>query len=247
MKNKLPILVFLIIGSALDAWSSTRGVAELEGARALSEFVRLYNTYVSPDPVTTWEQLAQVDPYLTSTNLYFRAKKAWEVFAFIPIADRGKFPEGNLILVQVESMPWPNEWKTSDPNNEGKYLQHASHLPIRLLVYKSAGELRAEYWPEAKFQAMLAETGLTIPPPSPYHPSPANLLDEKRFEPSTPTAPGVAHSAPVFTPSATPTPTTAPVAPSPAKSSNLLWWIVSAIAALATVLFLATRKKKPRA
>ncbi|MCX6937107.1 MAG: hypothetical protein NTU80_04305 [Verrucomicrobia bacterium] len=220
-------------------------MAELEGARALSEFVRLYNTYVSPDPVTTWEQLAQVDPYLTSTNLYFRANKAWEVFTFIPIADRGKFPEGNLILVQVESMPWPNEWKKPDPNHKGKYLQHASHLPIRLLVYKSAGELRAEYWPESKFQAMLAETGLTIPPPSPYHLLPANLPGEKPAATSSPAVPVIAtETAPALAPSATPTPTTAQVAPPSAKSSSIIWWIIGAIAALAAVV-LTLRRKKP--
>jgi hypothetical protein len=55
----------------------------------------------------------------------------------------------------------------------------------------------------------------------------------------TPRAPEITHPEPITAPPA-------PVAP-PAKSSNPLWWIVGAIAALVAVVWVVARKKKPRA
>ncbi len=240
----LYLLVFMVL---TPLWASVRPTPMQNVADELAVSLGVYKRHVSIAPLNSWQQLASVAPGFYGLNAMTSGQSVTEIFSIIGQSERGKFPSGNLIFAQSAAMPWPDAWKTEDREKPGEYLPHRSHQDIRFLVYEKDGKFIAERWYETKFQAMLAETGLTIPPPTPYYPPPPTPPGEKPAAPSTLAAPiATTQSAPAAAHLATPTPATAPATP-PAKSSNLLWWIVGAIAALAAVLFLATRKKKPRA
>lgn len=50
----------------------------------------------------------------------------------------------------------------------------AREQPIRYLVYRTeSGDIRTDWWYEADVEAMLAETGIRVPEPTPYRPDAA--------------------------------------------------------------------------
>ena len=243
---RLLIIYFTLLISLLHA--SVRPSVEQTVAEDLATSLGVYKRHITTQPLETWEQLALVSPGFYGLNAMLDSRSVTEIFSIVPLDKRNRFPLGNLIFVQSKAMNWPDIWKTKDPKNPDKYLNNNGHQEIRFFIYEKGGKYVAERWYETKFQAMLAETGLTIPPPTPYYPPPPTPPGEKPAAPSAQATPVVAsETSPDAAPSSKPTPTTAQVTPPSAKSSNPLWWIVSAIAALAALVFLATRKKKPRA
>lgn len=241
MKMKL-LLIFVIL---TPLFASVRHTPIQRVANELAVSLGVYQRHVSNAPLDSWQQLASVAPGFYGLNSMTNGRSVTEIFSIVGQRDRSKFPKGYLIFAQSAAMPWPEDWKTEDPEKPGQYLEHRSHQDIRFLVYEIDGKFIAERWYETKFQAMLAATGLTIPPPTPYYPPPPPPPGEKPAAPSTSAAPVVASpTAPTVAPAATTMP--APVTPPPAKSTNPLWWIVAAIAALVAVM-LVVRRKKPKA
>jgi hypothetical protein len=239
--NKI-ILTFLVFASA--ALATVRNIPEQSLARALQYNLWEYRKFISDEPVTSWAQIAQVDPGLYGVNAALRTGSVTEFFSFVPLDQRPRFPLGNLILVQSKAMPWPDAWKTEDREKPGEYLPHHSHQEIRFFIYEKDDKFIAERWYETKFQAMLAETGLTVPPPTPYYPPPPTPPGEKPAATSSPAVPVIAaETAPAVAPATVPTPTPAPVAPSPAKSPNPLWWIAGTLAMLVALGTILARRK----
>lgn len=211
--------------------ASTINTPESSLAKGLQFLLTRYSKENPTRHVDNWSELASVAGSFDGLNSVLKSGSVTDYFAFVPLNSRGKFPAGNLILVQIQPMPWPDAWKTEDPKKPGEYVAHSRHQDIRFLIYEKDGRFIAERWYETKFQAMLAETGLTVPPLTPYSPPP-----------STSAAPVIASkAAPAVAPPATPTP--APVSPPPVKSSNPLWWIAGAIVALVSVTLALGRKK----
>lgn len=188
--------------------------------------------------------MSQVDPDLFGLNAMMPSGNVTEAFSIVPLHERYRFPLGNIIIVQSKAMEWPDTWKTIDPENPGKYLAHPKHQEIRFFIYEKDDKFIAERWYETKFQAMLAETGLTIPPPTPYYPPPPTPPGEKPAATSSPAVPVIAaETAPAVAPATVPTPSPPPVAPPPAKSPNRLWWIAGAIAVLVALGLIVARRK----
>jgi hypothetical protein len=236
------IFLFLVLASA--SLASVRGTPEQSLARGIEHNLWKYRQFISTEPVVSWEQLEQVDRGLYGINAALRTGSVTEFFSFVPLDQRPRFPLGDLILVQSTAMPWPDAWKTEDREKPGDYLPHRSHQEIRFFIYEKDGKFIADRWYETKFQAMLAETGLTVPPPTPYYPPPPTPPGENPTRASPPAGPVVsATTAPTVAPGATTTP--APGTP-PAKSSPPLWWIAGAGAAVVAVV-LAVRRKRPKA
>ncbi len=241
------LLLIVALASSLKVEGSVVRIAEQNLADALATSLSSYRSRVSTEPVTSWSQLERISTALIGLNAYLNSGSITEIYSFVPLEQRSRFPSGNLVLVQSNAMAWPDAWKTEDPEKPGQYLEHPRHQDIRFLIYEKDGKFIAERWYETKFQSMLAETGLTIPPPTPYYPPPPTPPGEKLAALSAPSVPVVAaETTPTAAPATVPKPAPAPATPPPAKSSNPLWWIVGAIAALVTVV-LIVRRKNPKA
>jgi hypothetical protein len=240
------LLVFALIASP-KVEASVIGIPEQGLARALANSLSSYHSRVSNEPVTTWSQIEKVNTALYGLNAYLKSGSITEVYSFVPLEQRALFPLGNLILVQSKAMPWPDTWKTEDREKPGEYLPHGSHQEIRFFIYEKDGKFIAERWYETKFQTMLTETGLTIPPPTPYYPPPPTPPGEKPAATSSPAVPVIAaETAPAVAPATVPTPSPAPVAPPPAKSPNQPWWIAGAIVVLVALGLIVARRKNRR-
>jgi hypothetical protein len=234
--------IFLFLVLSFNAFGSTIRIPEQALADGLKFLLSLHHKGHPTTPAENWGQLAEVAGGFEGLNSTLKSGSVVDYFTFIPLGSRDRFPGGRLILVQIRPMPWPDAWKTKDPENFGEYREHHSHQDIRFLIYEKNGKFIAERWYEAKFQAMLAETGLTVPPPTPYYPPPPMPPGEKPAPRSEPAAPmASARTAAVSVSTTVPTP--ALVVSPPAKSSGLLWWIVGAIVVLAAVVLVVRRKK----
>lgn len=197
----------------------------------------------------TWQDIAAFFGDLQRIDVEIEGGRRFtEIYSLIPMEEGKKFPEGTLICVRYEPAAWPAVW-SDDPTKKEKNAGDLNReKPIRYLVYKNQrGDILSTWWYEEKIQAMLAQTGLRIPPPTPYYPSPHTPPGENSTTTSSLAVPVVAaETAPAVAPATVPKPAAVPVAP-PTKSSNPLWWIVGAIAGLVAVVWFVARKKKPRA
>jgi hypothetical protein len=242
-------IVFIFINGFIGFAKADRLPVEAIHIRGVAADLSVYESSYNGLPANTWQDIVAFFGDLQRIDVEIEnGKRFTEIYSLVPAEEGKKFPEGTLICVRYEPAAWPAMW-SDDPKKKEKDAGDLNReKPIRYLVYKNQrGDILSTWWYEEKIQAMLAKTGLTIPPPTPYHPPSPMPPGEKPAAPSTSAAPLVAsQTAPVVAPAATPTPTTALVAPPPAKSSKLIWWIVCAIAALAAVV-LTGRRKKPKA
>lgn len=236
------ILIFLLF--LINSPASTISIPEKALADDLKVLLALYRKSYSDAPVENWNQLGEVTRGFDGINSSLRSGSVTDYFAFVPLAERDRFPKGRLILVQFKAMPWPEAWKTEDPKIPGQYIQHPTHQEIRFLIYEKNGRFYSEYWYETKFQAMLAETGLTVPPPTPYTPQ---LLNRAKLNATS--AP--ASVAPITIAQTTPTPKlseTAPPIPATSplpKSPNVFWWIAGLLVVCGGIVFFL-RKRIPK-
>jgi hypothetical protein len=232
-------LFFLFL---VSSFASTISIPEKALADDLKVLLALYKKSYSDVPVENWNQLGAVTKGFDGINSSLKSGSVTDCFSFIPLGQRDRFPKGKLILVQFKAMPWPDVWRSEDPKNLGKYLQHPSQQEIRFLIYEKNGRFYSEHWYETKFQAMLAETGLTIPPPTPYYPPsptpPGKKPDDVPSAAAHNPEPKTAHA---VAPAIIPTP--APSASGLAKLSNTLWWLVGTLVALVAVVLIVRRKK----
>lgn len=117
------------------------------------------------DLPTSWNELIEVfgrEMDYTRRDVYMRpiaeGQNLTDRYSFIIPEDSGKFPDGDLVLVSY--IPRPRIDGKEGPG-------------WRTLIYRNQrGRIVSESWPEDRFQAMLAETGITIPPPQPLPPEP---------------------------------------------------------------------------
>ena len=237
------ILLSLLLICAVRLCATSVSVPENLLAEGLTRLLEQYQRLEPHKPVESWAQLERVNPGFYGINSVLKQGSVTELFSFIPLNQRDFFPLGELILVQSKAMPWPDHWRMKDPRNPDKYIEQSGYQDIRFLIYAKNGVFVAEQWYEAKFQAMLTETGLTVPSPTPYYPPAPTRPDEKLINTSKPTAPVVASkTAPAIAPVAP----AAPIPPSPSRSLNpLLWWIMGVMAALVAGM-LIVRRKKPK-
>ena len=238
---RLPIIYFLLISTLLHA--SVRQSKEQGVADELATSLDVYKRHVSSAPLESWAQLSIVCPGFIGLDAMLGRGSITEFFSIIPLSERNRFPLGNLIFVQSKAMPWPDIWKTEDPNAPGKFINHPRYQDIRFFVYEKDGKYFADRWYENKFQAMLAETGLMIPPPTPYYPPPPVPPSQKQIDAAKSLA--LASFPKTETPAAPTVATPPPAAPARAapRFPNAFWWIIGAIAALVTVMLLVRRKK----
>ncbi|GEM_PF-6670659 len=167
-KHLLILSLSLLTSTLLLSKSITTPYGKM--MRGVAESIRLYQTYTENIPVESWDQLAQRDLNLYALNMYVRGEDISEAYSFIPLEDRSKFPDGDLILVRYEAMPYPEMLKdTYDPDDPRKERNESFYKPVRYLVYRnSKGELRGDRWYEEDIQKMLAETGIKIPLPTKF-------------------------------------------------------------------------------
>lgn len=236
MNSIKQFFVFLVLSGVLAA--STSSIPVSSAARALARIMSDYQAIISKAPIVGWEQIESIDRGLLGINSFFPHGGAPDYFSFIPLGQRELFLGGKIVLVQHKPIPWPDTWKTEDLNNPGEYLKHRTHQDIRYLIYEKDGKFIAERWYESKFQSMLAETGLTVPSPTPYYPPTPTPPGEK---PVSNTAALVITSKDPVIPAAIPTPEPAPL--QIPRSFNPLWWVVGAIVALVAAAWVVRRKR----
>lgn len=160
MKTRILILLVLVCGYS---FASTSLTSEGRIARALETTLWEYERFVSKQPVENWDQIRQVDKGLYGLNSFLKKGSVENYFIFVPLLERARFPDGDLILVQNTAMEWPDLWRTDDPKNPSKFLSHPSHKQVRYLVYRSGGKFASVYWYEDRFQKMLLDTRMSIP------------------------------------------------------------------------------------
>ena len=164
----------LIFGLALLAPCLLLGKSmsspESRMVRSVAEGIRLYQTHIEDRPIESWDQIAKLDMDLHALNTYLKDQDISELYSFVPIGERSKFPDGDLILIRYEALPYPEILKDEyDPDDPRKERNESFYKPVRYLVYRDAeGELHGVRWYEEDIQKMLRETGIKIPPPEKF-------------------------------------------------------------------------------
>jgi hypothetical protein len=180
-----------------------------------------------------------------------------DYFVIVPRSERAKFPKGNLLIISADPFnltAWHRDWyKTNQKYTPEQLADFDKFNPKDSLVRwylteDKEGKFARASIAEEDLQKIIEQTGLTLPTkPEPYR------FNMSQVDPATgrpinapaSPSPSLAASGAEAVPTPTPKPAPAPVAP-PAKSTNPLWWIVGAIAALVAVV-LVVRRKKPKA
>ncbi len=260
-------LIKIITLAAFFVWpyaiySSSYRPAESTAADALADRVRQYRAYIKDEPVTEWSQVAlNHDNGLVGLNSYYKNGDITELYSFVPIEDRDKFPNGELILIYYKPIKWPKGWTLNttdiDPDSidslseeqrkELKKRQDAAagrEKPIRYLIYRNEDdEYDATWWYEDDVQKMLAETGIHVPPPTPYRPNPdtreaplprSQSLDTDADDTST-----IDKSA-----LASPQPNTTPPEKEPGTSSWWIWALLAGIPLIAVIILVRRSRSK---
>lgn len=108
----------------------------------------------------SWEEIATLRPELHDRLLtpVRQGKNLTELYSFISSDDRARFPYGELILVRHVPLANPSH---RIGGNERWFVGRTPQ-----------GGIGVTAWNEERFQAMLTETGITIPPPQPLPPEP---------------------------------------------------------------------------
>lgn len=161
-------LLGLLFVQCLYAHSVSTG--EGSAIRGLCETIRQYRTYVEDVPVTSWDQIAKLDVNLYGTKAGFKDEDPTELYSFIPADQRSKFPEGELLLIRYEPLPFPDIYKEHlherDESEAEADVENPDYKPIRYLLYRdNSGEIQSFWWYEGRVQEMLKETGIEIPKP----------------------------------------------------------------------------------
>lgn len=165
------IFIFLLL-SCSSATATSFVTAEGRLADGLTETLWKYRTFVSSEPPETWAQLEKAN------KGFLRTAGLTDLFAFVPLADRSRFPKGNLVFVQTKPMSWPSDQEAVKPDGANVHLRNANPQGFRYLIYEKNGEYIFEHWDEADFQSMLSATGLTVPSPTPHQQAdPRNQAD----------------------------------------------------------------------
>jgi hypothetical protein len=246
--NKISSIFIFLIYIALFSFSYSNSIMTPEGVKIgiLATDLKALEILRAGKPLDTWADLASVyDGDLTRIEIsQVKGEGFTELYSLVPLHEGLKFPEGILICIRFKPTAWPSVWSDDLNKKEKDEGDLNREKPIRYLVYKNQrGDILSTWWYEEKIQAMLAKTGLTIPPPTPYYPPTHTPPGEKQVDPSLPvTSVATMKASPSVTHMASSAP--APVAPPPTKSANPVWWIIGVIAVLTAVLVLA-RKKKP--
>lgn len=171
-------------------------------------------------------------------------------YGFIEREQRNRFPLGELVLVRLKPMEWPKEWRKSKNingvENTPEFQQalseaHLNHqAPIRYFIYVNKnGKVRADWLLESQFSELIHQSKLSLPTKG-YMPTPRQLQRKSMRKMPVDTLDSVVAAQPA------PAVATVPVPPTPAKSSNPLWWIIGAIAVLATVGIIIRARRATR-
>lgn len=222
-----------LLKAAVASPAEGNAIYKLEGLVSL--FVAEHNRL--PD---SWQDMFQYDPELSMLDGYFKGSdNLGDLYSFIPAAERTKFWDGQILLIRSKPMSWPEIWKdplldidlaTLPAEKKAELASIQAHQgSIRYLIYRDkAGHLKTEWWHEHKVQSMVAETGIVIPPPTPYKlPVPVVSASENTTK---------------VAPSASPAKTPLPVSSVP-TASNYIQWIIAAVITLAAILFIARLRK----
>lgn len=154
------VLIFYIIAVlSATSYGRTRVSSEIAGLIGLIGKVNTYAAYNDGDLPNSWIDILTAhgfDTYLYDQLLLpvGKDRNLTELYSFLTPDDRKKFPDGELILVRYS--PVSTEEQST-----------------RSFIYRNSnGRVKGETWDEERFQAMLAETGITVPPPQPLPPEP---------------------------------------------------------------------------
>ncbi len=252
MQHRLLGLLFVIPFTCSILLASVVSPPEGNAIGKLESLLSIYSIEHGRLP-DDWSDLLQYDPDLIALKSYFRGEENLDdLYSFIPERDRSLFKEGQLVLIRHKPMKWPETWNGAasginqtllDPDKlaEWERLKNRNG-EIRYLIYVTEQRtLKSEWWHEDKVQEMLAETGLKIPPPAPYH-APHQPLVEKFGNTSALASPVVAaESIPDITYKTLSTRAATPDT-RPAESSNPLWWIIGLIILAAGAVFITRMK-----
>lgn len=242
------LLIGLLLAPILNAHSVS--TAEASAIRGLTETIRQYRTYIKDVPVTSWDQIAELDVNLYGTKAGFKHEDPTELYSFIPVDQRTKFPEGELILIRYEPLPFPDLYKEHHHGHEESEadLENPDYKPIRYLLYRDdRGEIQSFWWYEDRVQEMLEETGIEIPKPVKF----TNYIDprtHKGIKVNEKVEEPIAQDAEVIEEATAPEPATEELAsakPSeePAEQSSNWWlWLIGAVVVLAGIGMTLRRK-----
>ena len=169
MRFSLILYLILLILGVPSALANSSSTGEARAIKGLGETVRQYRTYIEDVPVTSWDQIAKIDVNLYGINAGFKDEDPSELYSFISVGERSKFPDGELILIRYEPIAFPDAYKNRYAEGDARAIEDAenpNYKPIRYLLYRDKkGEMQSFWWYEDRVQEMLKETGIKIPDP----------------------------------------------------------------------------------
>ncbi len=246
------LLVGLLFAPFLNAHSVS--TAEASAIRGLTDTIRQYRTYIEDVPVTSWDQIAKLDVNLYGTKAGFKDEDPTELYSFISVDQRAKFPEGELLLIRYEPLPFPDLYKEHHRRQEETEadLENPNYKPIRYLLYRnSRGEIESRWWYEDRVQEMLRETEIEIPKPIKF----TNYIDprthvgiklnEEIKEPLPPVAEAIEEVAapePTIEEEPAEVVVAEPIEEDAEQSSNWWLWLIGAVVVVGGVFVVRSRK-----
>ena len=254
--KKLTYILPVILSSIAAA--TTVGTREGASIIGLSGFVSIYVIEESGKLPDSWNEIFRHEGFYERMESRFARndRGLTELYSFIAPEQRSLFPDGELLLIRSEPIDWPEVWKhddvaSVDPSDLTEEQQEKlerlddHEQPIRYLLYRDKrGEIRSTWWYESDVQAMLAETGIRVPEPTPYRPA---AVSEQETGPGQVTL-ETAESRPPATATGQEKPATTvheehQAESSEEKSSRWWIWLIGALIVLGGLGIMLGRKK----
>lgn len=157
------ITILVLTCFSFASMARTRIDSEGSAIASLGTLLELYSAYTDGDLPEKWSDILMMDGFYYDrydrlTRPIAEGQNLTDRYSFILSKDRDTFPAGELVLVSY--IPRPRIDGREGPG-------------WRTLMYRNErGMIVSESWDEERFQAMLTETGITIPPPQPLPPEP---------------------------------------------------------------------------
>jgi hypothetical protein len=195
------VIFFWLLSLSAPLRANTTVTPDKSLMEQLSLRILAFETLHPGATFTSWSQIAEMYDWKreNGSNVYKDGTDISDHYSVVPPAERDKFPKGELLVISAGPLPWPealkSSWQNLPPEQMTEQMRRelpvilTSQRPIRYLIYRTAAPFRemvTERMYEDELQEIIAKTGLKIPVPVHYVPTPQQLIPKDYGLPSNP-------------------------------------------------------------